>query len=264
MCTASTATDSGTSATAFVPDVGKAGPAADPKLIEDLVFANRILCLYGVVDAYGHVSARHDKRPDRFLLARNMAPGSVTAADIVTFDLDGNPVDAAGRSVYLERFIHAEMYRARPDVNAVVHSHSPGVIPFGIVQGVPLRPVWHVSGFIGEAAPVFEIRDVAGDASNLLISDGRLGAALARSIGDGCVVLMRGHGATVVGPNLPLAVFRAIYTEINARLQKEALGLGTVTYLTPGEARATADMMAGNYGRAWDFWKKQVEAQVPR
>jgi HCOMODA/2-hydroxy-3-carboxy-muconic semialdehyde decarboxylase len=229
--------------------------SADPKLVAELVVANRILFAHGVVDAFGHVSARHDKRPDRFLLARNMAPALVTPADLLEFDLDGNPISPGDRSVYLERFIHAEAYRARADVMAVVHSHSPAVVPFGVASGVPLRAIWHMSAFIGEGAPVFEIRSAAGNGSDLLIRDGALGAALASSLGSHCVVLMRGHGATVVGASVREAVFRAVYTEINAKLQLEALRFGSITYLTPEESVAAARSVGGQINRAWDLWR---------
>ena len=244
-------------AAAHASDKGKPAPAAERALVEDLAIANRILLDQGVVDAFGHVSVRHDKQPDRFLLARNMAPGLVTADDILEFDLDGNPVAAQGRAVYLERFIHGEIYRMRPDVLSVVHSHSAGVVPFGIVSGMPLRPVWHMSGFIGEAAPIFEIRDVAGNGSDLLIRDNKLGAALAESLGSGTVVLMRGHGATIVGDTLAQAVFRAVYTEVNARLQADAIRLGPVTYLSREEAQATTVSVGSQVKRAWDFWRSE-------
>ena len=239
-----------------IADLGALAPAPDPALLEELVIANRILFDHGVVDAFGHVSARHDKAPDRFLLARNMAPALVSASDLLEFDLSGNPVAAAGRAVYLERFIHGEIYRARPEVHAVVHSHSPAVVPFGAVAQAPLKPIWHMSGFIGEAAPVFEIRDVAGDGSDLLIRDNALGAALAASLGTASVVLMRGHGATIVGASVRQAVFHAVYTEINARLQMQAMALGKVTYLTREEADATARSVGGQINRAWDLWKR--------
>jgi HCOMODA/2-hydroxy-3-carboxy-muconic semialdehyde decarboxylase len=139
-----------------------APPPAAPDLIADLVTANHILFRQGVVDGFGHVSVRHDRSPGHFLLARSMAPAPVTAADIVTFDLDSRPLDADGRAVYLERFIHGDIYRVRPDVRAVVHSHSPAVVPFGVVRSVPLRPICDMSGFLGSGAPVFEIRETAG------------------------------------------------------------------------------------------------------
>src|ERR1700686_3861808 len=183
--------------------------ASDPRLVADLVTANHILFDQHVVDAFGHVSVRHDKRPNRFLLARSMAPALVTAADILEFDLDGNPLAANGRAVYLERFIHGEIFRARPDVGAIVHSHSHAVIPFGVVTSDALRAIFHMSGFIGTETPVFEIRSHAGEGSDLLIRNRALGAALAGRLGARPVVLMRGHGVTVAAPDLREAVFRA-------------------------------------------------------
>ena len=161
---------------------GAQSPTADPALIEDLVAANRILYDQSVVDGFGHVSVRHDKNPERFLLARSMAPGLVTAADIMEFDRDSNAVDPKGRAVYLERFIHSEIYKAHPQVKAVVHSHSPAVIPFGVTS-VTLRPVFHLSSFLAGGAPVFEIREAGGSATDMLIRTPELGAALARMEG---------------------------------------------------------------------------------
>jgi len=224
--------------------------------IRDVVDANHILFDQGVVDGFGHVSMRHPLRRDRFLLARSMAPALVAADDVLVFDLDGAPIAAEGRAVYLERFIHGEIYRARPDVVAVVHSHSPAVVPFSVVRGTRLRPVCHMCGFLGAGTPVFEIRDVAGRGSDLLIRDARLGAALARSLGSGAAVLMRGHGATVVGGSLRQAVFRAVYTEIGARLQADAMRLGPVTYLTDDEAAAATEANDAQIDRAWLLWLK--------
>jgi ribulose-5-phosphate 4-epimerase/fuculose-1-phosphate aldolase len=235
--------------------------AADPGLVADLVTANHILYDQHVVDAFGHVSVRHDKRPDRFLLARNMAPALATAADIIEFDLDGNPIDAGDRKVYLERFIHGEIYRARPDVGAVVHSHSHSVIPFGAIRSHKLRAIFHMGGFIGTDTPVFEIRECVGDGSNLLISNNQLGAALATSLGPRAAILMRGHGATVVGPTLPEAVYRGVYLDINARLQLQTIALGAVNYLTEAEGQATAASNATQVGRAWEMWKTQAEGR---
>ena len=244
------------------PDSAEPSAAPSPVLIEELAVANRILFRQGVLDAFGHVSARHDKRPDRFLLARNMAPGLVTTADILEFDLTGNAIDAKGRAVYLERFIHGEIYRARPDVMAVVHSHSPAVIPFGLVRRRPLRSVCHMASFIGICAPVFEIREAAGDESDLLIRTPALGVAMAQALGSAPVVLMRGHGATVVGVDLRRAVFRAIYTEVNARLQAQALALGPVTYLSEGETLSATKTIDTQVDRAWNSWRMQVEGAL--
>lgn len=235
--------------------------SADSELVDDLVAANRILAGQGVLDGFGHVSARHDKDPGRFLLARSMAPALVTAADIMEFDLDSNAVDARGRTAYLERFIHSEIYKAQP-VRAIVHSHSPAVIPFGVV-GVALRPIFHLGGFLGVGVPVFEIRDAGGPATDMLIRDPTLGAALAKTLGSAPVALMRGHGNVVVGRSIKEAVFRAIYTEVNARLESEALrlGEGQVVFLNEEEARAAAETNSAQVGRPWELWKAKALAE---
>jgi ribulose-5-phosphate 4-epimerase/fuculose-1-phosphate aldolase len=231
------------------------------ELIDDLVAANRILANEGVLDGFGHVSVRDDRNPDRFLLARSMAPALVTAADLLEFDLDGNPVDAHGRTAYLERFIHSEIYRAHPLVQAVVHSHSPAVIPFGVV-GVKLQPIFHLGGFLGAGVPVFEIRDAGGAATDMLIRNAALGAALARTLGDAAVALLRGHGDVVVGRSVREAVFRAVYTEVNARLESEALrlGEGRAVFLNEEEAAAAASTNSQQIGRPWELWKARALA----
>ena len=234
---------------------------ADPALIDDLATANRILFNQGVLDAFGHVSVRHDKDPQRFLLARNMAPGQVCAQDILEFTLDGDPIDADGQRVYLERFIHGEIYKARPDVMAVVHSHSPSVVPFSVSRTTPLRPICHMAGFLGTHVPVFEIRDTAGDTTDLLVTNPSLGAALAKTLDKNTVVLMRGHGNTVVADTLQKVVYRAVYTEVNARGQLQATQLGEVTYLSEQEGLATLKSVEGQAGRAWNLWKRTVQAQ---
>jgi ribulose-5-phosphate 4-epimerase/fuculose-1-phosphate aldolase len=236
--------------------------SADSELIDDLVAANRVLAGQGVLDGFGHVSARHDKDPSRFLLARSMAPALVTAADIMEFDLDSNAVDARGRTAYLERFIHGEIYKAQPEVQAIVHSHSPAVIPFGVV-GVALRPIFHLGGFLGVGVPVFEIRDAGGPATDMLIRDPALGAALAKTLGSAPVALMRGHGNVVVGRSIKEAVFRAIYTEVNARLESEALrlGEGQVVFLNEEEAKAAAETNSAQIGRPWELWKAKALAE---
>jgi ribulose-5-phosphate 4-epimerase/fuculose-1-phosphate aldolase len=231
-----------------------AGPA-NPALIEDLVAANRILADQGVVDGYGHVSVRHNLDPKRYLLARSMAPELVTAEDIVEFDLDSNPIDPRGRKFYLERFIHGEIYKSRPDVKSVVHHHSPAVIPFGVTN-VPLRPIYHMAAFVGLGVPVFEIRE-AGGMTNMLVSTPELGRALARTLGDKPAVLMRGHGAVVVGASIPESVGRSIYLQMNARLQAQAIALGgEITYLDPEEVRKIGGL--GGYDRAWELWKRKA------
>jgi HCOMODA/2-hydroxy-3-carboxy-muconic semialdehyde decarboxylase len=236
--------------------------AIPTELLQELAIANRILFHQRVVDGFGHVSLRHPTHQDHFLLARSMAPALVTEADILCFDADGEPLNAQGRTAYLERFIHSEIYRARPEVMAVVHSHSPSVVPFGVVRDVALRPICHMSGFLVPAAPVFEIRDTAGPASDMLIRDRRLGAALAHSLGGCAAVLMRGHGSTVVGTSLRQAVFRAVYTEVNARLQADAMRLGAVTFLTDAEAAASSRTNNSQIDRAWDLWRMQAAGAV--
>lgn len=231
--------------------------APDPKAVEDLVAASRVLADLGVVDGFGHVSVRHDKDPNRFLMSRSMAPALVKADDILEFDLDGVAVDAKGQAVFLERFIHGEIYKARPDVKAVVHSHSPSVIPFGVSK-TRLQPIYHMSSFLGVDVPVFEIRDVEGPGSDLLVRNQKLGAALAKVLGDRTVALMRGHGSVTVGTSLPQVVFRAYYAEMNARLQSEAIKLGEVTYLTPEEAAAAAKTNDALVMRPWELWKRKA------
>ena len=235
--------------------------AVDTTLLDDLTAANRILYDQGVVDGFGHVSVRHPKDPTHFFMARSMAPALATPADILEFDLQGEPLDAKGRAVYLERFIHSAIYKVRPDVQAVVHSHSPAVIPFGVTT-VLLKPLYHISSFLGTGVPVFDIHQSAGD-TDMLIRTPQLGDALAAALGDKAVVLMRGHGSVAVGESLVEGVFRAVYTEVNARLQAEALKLGPVTYLTPEEAILSMRTNKGIQARAWELWKRKVMAANP-
>ncbi len=228
-------------------------------LADDLVVANRILYSQGVVDGFGHVSARSPVDPGHFFMARSVAPSGVTQSDIMEFDADGKALAGDTRLPYAERFIHSEIYRARPDVMAVVHAHSPAVIGFGIT-GVPLRPVYHMSGFLGRTTPVFEIRDAvpAAPETDLLVKNPALGAKLAERLGRNAVVLMRGHGFTAVASSVPVAVFRAVYTDQNARIQSEALKLGTPRYLSEEEAALTQRTMEGLSVRSWEMWKKQA------
>jgi ribulose-5-phosphate 4-epimerase/fuculose-1-phosphate aldolase len=243
------------SATAQTPPTS--GGPVDPALIADLVAANRILAEEGVLDAYGHVSIRHPSHPNRYVMSRSLAPIVVTADDIMEYDLDSNPVDPQGRTSVLERFIHGEIYKARADVKAVIHSHSPAVVPFGVTQ-VPMRPIMHVASFLWVGVPVFEIRDAGGPATTMLVRNATLGKALAVTLDDKPVALMRGHGNVVVGPDVRTAVSRAIYTEVNARLQAIAIGLGgPITYISAEEGTAR-DKTPGDVGRAWELWKKKA------
>jgi len=235
----------------------KSGGPVDPALIEDLVVANRVLADQGVLDAFGHVSVRHPGNPQRYLMSRQLAPELVTADDILEYDLDSEVVGGGEHLVFLERFIHGEMYKARTDVNAVIHSHSPSVIPFGVTT-VPLRPVYHMAGFLHAGVPNFDIRTHRG-MTNMLVTDGALGKALADTLGAGTVSLMRGHGNVVVGPDIRVATYRAIYTEINARLQMQAMQLGgPVTYLAPEEGQKIDAVQIKVIGRPWALWKRKA------
>lgn len=233
-------------------------PLAPPSqdLIEKLVYANRILFDQGVVDGLGHASVRHETEPGIFLMSCNRAPGMVRRQDIVLYDYDGNAVSDTAERPYLERFIHAEIYRARPDVMAVVHSHSPSVLPFAVTR-TALRPVFHMSGFLGEGSAHFEIREAGGN-TDMLIRSAYLGEALARSLGSHSCVLMRGHGSTVVGATLEQAVYRAIYTEVNAKLQLASQSLGEITFLNKEEAQLSSDVNDGQIPRSWSLWVKRL------
>jgi ribulose-5-phosphate 4-epimerase/fuculose-1-phosphate aldolase len=234
--------------------------SVEPQLIEDLVAANRILADQGVLDGWGHVSVRHPRNPNRYLLSRSRAPELIVAEDIMEFDLDSNPVDARGKPLYTERFIHGEIYKARPDVVAIVHTHAPALIPFGISK-VPLKPVYHRSAFIAAGVPVFEIRERAG-MTDMLIRDQALGRALADALGDHPAALMRGHGAVVVGPSLQRVVGRSIFLPLNATLQMQAAALGgPVTYLDPAEARKIEEREGYGLARAWEAWKRKAMAK---
>jgi ribulose-5-phosphate 4-epimerase/fuculose-1-phosphate aldolase len=226
-------------------------------LADDLVAASRILAQHEVLDAYGHVSARSDKRPDRFVMSRSLAPALVTAADLMELDVNSEPLPGDKRKGFLERYIHGEIYRARPEVMAVVHSHSASVIPFGATK-TRLRPIYHMGSFLWSGAPVFEIRKIR-EANDLLIRDNPLGKALAATLSSHTCVLMRGHGMTVVGDSVQEAVFRAIYTEMNARLQLQATQLeGPIEFLSDEEGRRSQASNRGTLERPWELWKKKA------
>jgi HCOMODA/2-hydroxy-3-carboxy-muconic semialdehyde decarboxylase len=235
-------------------------------LIDDLVMGNRILYDQNVMDGYGHLSARDPRDPNRFLMSRARAPGLVEPSDIMLFGLDGEPIDHDGRPVYSERFIHSEVYRARPDVNGCVHTHSPTVVPFSVTK-VPLKPIR--APFFYPEVPVFEIRETGGF-TDLLIKNRALGAALADKLGGNSVALLRGHGNVVVGPTLRIAVYRAVYTEANAQLLLHAMMIGgPITYLAPEEAA----IMEGNqmrvrpghgHDRTWELWAAEAMARTRR
>jgi ribulose-5-phosphate 4-epimerase/fuculose-1-phosphate aldolase len=228
----------------------------DDSLLDDVVAANRILAEHGVIDAYGHVSIRSPENPDRFLLARAIAPETVGRGDILEYNLDGEPVDAErkGDSVS-ERYIHSEVYRARPDVMSVVHNHSPSLIPFSVTK-VKLRALWHMASFIGGGLPNFEIRKVR-KGSDLLVRTPELGKALARTLAKSAAALMRGHGSVVTGEDLPRAVGRSIYLELSARMQMQAMLLSkSVTFFDAAEVKASAPVQ--DYKRAWPLWRAKA------
>ena len=235
----------------------------DAQRISDLVIANHILADQNILDAWGHVSIRSAGNPKHFYLSRSVAPALVKPEDIMEYDEDSNPVDARGRALYLERFIHGEVYRARPDVNTVIHSHSPAVIPFSMT-GVPLRMAFLLGAFLGSGAPVFEIREAAGTETNMQITDNARGAALAKQLGSAEIVLMRGHGDTVVGPTIKVAVARAVYAEANARIQMDAIRLGQPVYFTDGEAATLKKMEHEERSviRPWELWKAQAQRHM--
>jgi ribulose-5-phosphate 4-epimerase/fuculose-1-phosphate aldolase len=244
-------------------DAPRSGGRIPAERVADLAAASRILAAQGVVDGFGHVSMRHPSAPDRYFMARALAPALVTPKDIVEYDLESSPCNAAGRPSFLERFIHGEIYKARPEVMAVVHSHSPSVIPFGLVD-VPMRAMFHNAAFIAAGVPVFDIREKFG-ATDQLVSDAAKGAALSDIMGGHDIVLMRAHGSVACGASLETAVFRAVYTEVNARIQHWTVALGEgspIAALEPEEARLADAVNQGAGVRAWQLWRTMVRNQV--
>ena len=222
----------------------------------DLVAANRILAMENVLDGYGHVSVRSDRKPGHFFMSRSLAPQLVKVSDIMEHDADSEPV-GDDRKPYLERFLHGEIYRQRPDVMAIVHSHSDAVIPFGVTKSA-LKPIYHMASFLYTGVPVFEIRKTRAE-NDLLIRDAELGRDLAKSLGKCNCVLMRGHGMTVVGDGLPEVVFRAVYTQVNARLQTAAGHLqGPIEFLSDEEGKRATATNRGTVERPWELWKTKA------
>jgi ribulose-5-phosphate 4-epimerase/fuculose-1-phosphate aldolase len=230
-------------------------------LHKDLIIANRVLAREEVVDAYGHVSVRHPDNPERFLIARSLAPELVGSTDIVELDLDGQPVDGDGRSLYLERFIHAAIFAARPDVMAVVHAHAEDTLPFGIAQATKLRPVIHAGSFIGSEVPVWDIADNFGD-TNLLVTNMAQGRDLATCLGGNNVALMRGHGFASAARSLIEVVRMSVYLARNARTLLRALQLGgEIKYLSPGEIAARNrgySPYSVETWRTWEYWANKA------
>lgn len=229
-----------------------------PEITDDLVVANRILAGLGVLDGFGHISARHPEHADRYLLSRSLAPELVTADDLMTFDLASVAQNGDARAPYLERFIHGEIYARRPDVMAVVHSHSAAVVPFA-ASSVPLRPLYHMSSFLRSGVSVFDIRLRFG-MTDMLVRDNAQGAALAEALSGDAAVLMRGHGFCTVGDTIPVAVFRAYYTQSNAALQQQAIALGgAITYLDDAEAKLSEETNRRVVMRPWQLWKAKFD-----
>lgn len=231
------------------------------QIIDNLVVANRILANEGVVDAFGHISVRHPENPSRYFLSHARSPELVESGDIMEHGLDGEPVNANGREPYAERFIHAAIYEARPDVQSVVHHHSHSVIPFGIT-GEKIRPLLHMCASIGHEVPLWDSRDNFGD-TTLLVANMEMGRDFARTLGQNRCALMRGHGCTVVGVSIQAAVFTAIYLEVNAHLQLSASRLGPIKFLSAGEIdKITARVARGQKGqgvqRAWEYWCRRA------
>ena len=230
------------------------------ELLQELAVANRILAHEGVVDAFGHVSIRHPQRRDRFFMSRSRAPELVTVDDLMEFELDGTLVEARGRTPYSERFIHGAIYEARPDVTCVIHNHSHAIIPYGVTP-VKLRPLLHVAASIGEEIPVWDIARKFGDTDMLVVNMDQ-GRDLAATLGQNRVALMRGHGCAVAGRTLREAVFTAIYLQVNATLQTQALLLSDeVKFLSAGEAARAKAMTSQPIGldRAWEYWKMRAD-----
>jgi len=228
----------------------------DEQRLADLVLANRILAHEGVLDGFGHVSVRSARNPKHFYMARSRAAALVTREDIVEFDEESRAIDAKGRELYSERYIHGEIFRARPDVQAVVHSHSTAVLPFSLTKA-PLKAVIHVAYFLGtDPAPVFDLRAAEGEDNHMLVRSTRSGAALARALGSRSVVLMRGHGMAVAGNSVREAVFKAIYTQVNAQVQAEAMKIGQPVFLNEFEASRTERI-----DRQWELWARSVASQ---
>jgi HCOMODA/2-hydroxy-3-carboxy-muconic semialdehyde decarboxylase len=233
------------------------GGLVDRSVLEDLAAASRILADQGVFDAAGHVSMRHPGHSGRFLMSRSLAPQLITADDIMEFDLDCNAIDPRGRNGFIERYLHGEIFKARPDVMAIAHSHSPSTIAFGL-SNVPMRAMYHNAAFLAAGVPVFDIRDKFGT-TDIVIGSAEKGAALAAVLADKPVALLRAHGMVAVGPTLPVAVFRAIFTVTSANIQHQVLALGgPVAALDAEEGRFADVVNVQTVGRSWDLWKKRV------
>jgi ribulose-5-phosphate 4-epimerase/fuculose-1-phosphate aldolase len=239
-------------------------PDSLAELRRDLATAYRIVANEGILDAFGHISVRNPNNPQRYFLSRSRAPGLVQAGDILEYDLDSNPILPPKERPYSERVIHGEIFKARPDVNAVCHHHAPSIMPFAI-SGVPLVPVFHLGASMGARAPFWDSRDEFGD-TNLLVVKPEEGASLARALGDASIVVMRRHGATVVGHSLRELVFATIYSAKNAEHQLAAHMLGNVSPLSAGEAEMACEIhrAPGPLARAYEYWVRRLAEREGR
>jgi ribulose-5-phosphate 4-epimerase/fuculose-1-phosphate aldolase len=226
---------------------------------EVLARANRMIANEGVLDAFGHVTMRHPKDPNRYLMSRSRAPELVVPEDILEFTLDSQPVKHTELRLYGERVIHGGIYQARPDVNAVCHHHAPSILPF-CISGTELKPVYHLGATLGEKVPFWDARDEFGD-TTLIVAKPEEGASLARALGPNWIVLMRRHGATVAGATLEELTFRTIYTARNAALQIQAHSLGYVSPLNAAETRLAGEynLRPGPVARAWEYWNVRLD-----
>lgn len=223
-----------------------------------VALANRVLAHEGVLDAFGHVSARDPADPDRFFLARSLAPELVTPQDVLAFDLDAQPVEPTAAGLYSERVIHAAIYRARPDVNAICHHHAPAVMPF-CLGGLRLRVVTQLGAVIGPQVPLWDQRTEFG-ATNHLVQTAADAASLARCLGAAPLVLMKRHGATVVGRDVAELAFRAIYSCRDADIQLRALAHGAIDVFTDEEIALAGKYPPTSLSRAWALWCSRLEA----
>jgi ribulose-5-phosphate 4-epimerase/fuculose-1-phosphate aldolase len=227
-------------------------------LLHELIVSTRILANENVLDAFGHVSVRNPNDPNRYFIPRHRAPELAEIADIVELTLDSEPVRPTEHRLYSERVIHGEIYKARPDVHAVVHHHAHAVLPYAI-SGRQMVPVFHLGAVIGHV-PFWDQRDEFGD-TNMLVTKPEEGASLARALGPNWTVLMRRHGATVAGTSLREMTFRTVFGCDNAKLQSQAMAHGHVDALSPGEAELTGahQLRPPSMGRAWDYWVRRIE-----
>jgi HCOMODA/2-hydroxy-3-carboxy-muconic semialdehyde decarboxylase len=226
--------------------------------LQDLVIASRVCAEAGVIDAYGHVSARSESDPNHYFMSRAIAPELITEADLVEYDLDSKPVHAEAPAGYNERYIHGEIYKLRPDVMSIVHNHSHSVVPFSCTS-CQLRPIFHMSAFIGLGIPNWDIRE-AQKGTDMLVRNAMLGRSLAEKLGKAPAALMRGHGSVVVGEKIQVAVGRTVYLDHNAKMQFQAMMMtggreDAVVYMD--DAEVAANVAWQEYVRSWDLWKKK-------